>query len=279
MRSPRVARNRSCRRLPHFKFHPILAILLTALLTTATPASAWGPDGHRIVATLAEAQLDESVRPEVLRLLAISGEGSLAEVSNWADDVREDPAQRELSRRTSRMHYVNFNDARCQFEAESICARGQCVVAAIDRYADALGDRSLSDAERAESLRFLVHFVADVHQPLHAGYRPDKGGNLFQIRLDGKGGNLHSVWDSRIIASRKVSWQAYAQRLALESPAVADGDPRAWAEQSCRITRDGVYPASRNLTPAYLADQLETVDQQIQRASARLAMLLNQSLR
>jgi hypothetical protein len=228
---------------------------------------------------LAEAQLDASARPEVLRLLAISGNDSLADVSNWADDVREDPAQRELSRQTSRMHYVNFNDARCHFEAESICAGGQCVVAAIDRYAGTLGDRSRSDAERAEALRFLAHFVADVHQPLHAGYRPDKGGNTFQIRLDGKGGNLHSVWDSRIIASRKISWQAYARQLASKPLAIADGDPRAWAEQSCRITRDGVYPPSRNITPAYLADHLETVDQQLQRGSARLAMLLNQSLK
>lgn len=279
MTTTRVDRNRSCRRLPHISFRFVQTALLAALLIAAAPALAWGPDGHRIVATLAEAQLDDSSRPEVLRLLAISGDGNLADVSNWADDVREDPARRELSRQTARMHYVNFNDARCQFEAESICASGQCVVAAIDKFAGSLRDKSLSDAQRAEALRFLVHFVADAHQPLHAGYRPDKGGNTFQIRIDGKGGNLHSVWDSRIIASREISWQAYAQRLASEMPAIGDGDPRAWAEQSCRITRVGVYPTSRNITPTYLADQLETVDQQLQRASARLAMLLNQSLR
>lgn len=248
-------------------------------MTLANPACAWGPDGHRIIASMAEAQLDDSTRSEVMRLLATSGDRSLAGASNWADDARKDPAQQSLSRQTSRMHYVNFSDARCQFEVKSICANGQCVVAAIDNYARKLGNRTLPDRERAESLRFLVHLVADVHQPLHAGYRPDKGGNMFQIRLDGKGTNLHSVWDSRIIGSRRISWRRYTQRLLRKSPVAGGGDARAWAEQSCRITRTGIYPASRNITPAYLTNQLDTVDLQLQRASSRLALLLSQSLR
>jgi len=247
-------------------------------MTLALPAFAWGPDGHRIVAHLAEEQLDASTQSEVLRLLAISGDGSLADVANWADDVREDPAQAELSRRTSPMHYVNFKDSSCKFESELICANGQCVVAAIENYAGKLGNRNLPDADRAQALRFLVHFVADVHQPLHAGYRPDKGGNTFQVRIDGEGSNLHSVWDSRIIGSRRISWQEYARQLSGNPTVGAEGEARVWAEESCRITRDKVYPPGRTITPTYMASKLETVDLQLQLGAARLALLLNQSL-
>lgn len=256
----------------------ILAALSVSILAMAIPVRAWGPDGHRIVAELAEAQIDDSTRSEVLRLLAISGDDSLADVANWADDVREDPAQQKLSRQTSRLHYVNFNDARCQFEADSVCANGQCVVAAIETFTGMLGDESLPDAVRAQSLRFLVHFVADAHQPLHNGYRADRGGNSYQVQINGKGSNLHSVWDSRITGSRHIRWQDYAQRLSRNPPVPADGDARTWVEQSCRITRDGVYPATRTITPTYLARQLDTVDLQLQRASARLASLLNEAL-
>ncbi|MGB0132333.1 S1/P1 nuclease [Dokdonella sp.] len=253
--------------------------LFVSLLFVTIPALAWGPDGHRIVASLAQAQLDDSSRAEVMRLLAASGDSSLADVSNWADDVREDPTQQELSRQTSRMHYVNFDDAGCQFEAESICANGQCVVAAIDHYANALGDRELSDAERAEALRFLVHFVADVHQPLHAGYRADKGGNTFQVQIDGEGSNLHRIWDSKIISSRHIDWPQYTDLLKQNSAVAAKGSAREWAEQSCSITRSDFYPANRTISASYLANQLDTVDQQLQRAAARLALLLNQSTR
>lgn len=256
----------------------IVVAITAGILALPVPALAWGPDGHRIVASLAEAQLDDSTRSELTSLLAVSGDGTLADVSNWADEVREDPAQKELSGQTFRMHFVNFTDASCQFTADSICANGQCVVAAIGHYAEILGNHQLADAQRAQALRFLVHFVADVHQPLHAGYRPDKGGNTFQVRIDGKGSNLHSIWDSKITGSRRVSWQEYAKLLSRKTAIAPDGDARAWAQESCRITRDDVYPASRTITPDYLDGHLDTVDLQLQRASARLASLLNKAL-
>lgn len=279
MTATRAARSNPCKPLFRSTLKWIPAALCALLSVAVNPALAWGPDGHRIVASLAEAQLDDSTRTEVMRLLAVSGDSSLADVSNWADDVREDPAQQELSRQTSRLHYINFSDSGCRFEAESICAKGQCVVAAIEKYADRLANKKLSDAQRAESLRFLVHFVADAHQPLHAGYRPDKGGNTFQVRIDGEGSNLHRVWDSKIISSRHLAWPEYARQLSPEPSIAANGDAREWAEQSCRITRHDVYPTSRNITPTYLANQLDTVDLQLRRAAARLALVLNRSLR
>ena len=102
-----------------------------------------------------------------------------------------------------------------------------------------LADRSRPDAERAQALKFLVHFVGDAHQPLHAGYARDRGGNTFQLQVDGRGTNLHALWDSGLLAG-------IGERPLLKTlrhlPPPQDGieDPQAWAEASCRIVlRDG----------------------------------------
>ena len=231
----------------------VCAIAILALGTMPLPACAWGAAGHRIIAAMAEERLSPAARAEARRLLAPSGAGSLADVAAWADEVREDPAQRDLARATSKFHFINFGDARCRLEPARDCANGDCVVAAVARYAGLLGDRSRSDAERAQALRFLVHFVGDAHQPLHAGYRHDRGGNNHQVRLGDKGTNLHSVWDFNVLASRKLGWRKYALRLQPPARARAGGTPRDWAAESCRITRDeGVYPRSRTLDARYL---------------------------
>jgi hypothetical protein len=253
--------------------------LALALLALPSAAFAWGPAGHRMVAALAEAQLHASARREVLHLLAVSADISLADVANWADDIRDDPLGSALARQTTRMHFINFPDSGCHYDAARICAGGQCVVAAIDAYAAALGDRTRPDQERAQALRFLVHFVGDVHQPLHAGYRPDRGGNNYQVRIDGKGSNLHSIWDSRILGSRRLGWKDYARRLERQPIADDDENPIDWAEQSCRVVRDdGVYPGSRTIDKAYLARMRPLAELQIRRAGARLATLLNREL-
>ena len=254
-----------------------LALVLLAMLPSL--ALAWGPSGHRMVASLAEQQIDANSRSEIQHLLGVVGASSLVDIANWADEMREDPAQSALSRATSRLHYVNFSDSRCHYDAARICPNGQCVVAAIKRYAKVLGDRGAGDAARADALRFLVHFVGDAHQPLHDGYRPDRGGNNFQVRYKGKGTNLHTIWDSRILASRHLGWQAYARRL--ERPPVVDhdDDPVDWAEQSCRITRDdGVYPTSRTIDDVYLDRMRPIVEGQVRLAAKRLADLLDRSL-
>jgi len=253
-----------------------LAVLIALLPAIAL---AWGPNGHRMVARLAEDQLNAQTETEVQRLLTTLGATSLVDIANWADEMRSDPQQRELSRATSRLHYVNFTDSRCHYDPPKICANGQCVVAAINRYAALLGDRSASDRNRAEALRYLVHFVADAHQPLHAGYRSDRGGNDHQVRIEGKGSNLHSIWDSKIIASRHVGWPDYARRLEHQPIADEDENPIDWAEQSCRITRDdGVYPQGRTIDKAYMDRMRPITERQLRLAGKRLADLLDRSL-
>ena len=255
----------------------LLAFFLIAVLPSA--AHAWGPAGHRMVATLAENQVDIKTHAEIQRLLRIFGASSLADIANWADEIRSDPAQRELSRGTAPLHYVNFSDSRCHYEPEKICVNEACVVGAIIRYTAVLGDRRATEVMRAGALRFLVHLVGDVHQPLHAGYRPDRGGNNYQVQFNGKGSNLHAIWDSQVLASRHVRWTDYARRL--ERPKVSDDDqdPVDWAEQSCRVTRDdAIYPAGHRINKAYLDRMRPLAERQIRLAGKRLAEILQRSL-
>lgn len=250
------------------------------VLAWAGDAYGWGARGHRIVAAMAEARLDAPVEAEVQRLLAITGAHELADVAAWADEVREEQPQSALAKATTKLHYINFADSACRYDAARDCRDGQCVVAAIDRYAAILGDRARPDAERAEALRFLVHFVADAHQPLHAGYRSDRGGNTFQVQLNGKGTNLHSVWDFDVLATRRIGWRRYAAALQPPRRESARGTPRDWAEASCRLTRDaGIYPATRKLDARYLAAMQAIAEQRLQRAAIELAALLDRTLK
>ncbi|NCT69011.1 MAG: S1/P1 nuclease [Rhodanobacteraceae bacterium] len=249
------------------------SLLCSLLLALPALAHAWGPAGHRLVGDLAERQLTPAAKAEAHRLL---GRESLADVAPWADELRNDPARHELGRATARLHFVNFDGPSCRYDAKRDCPGGQCVIAAIERYARVLGDRSRPAAERAEALRFLVHFVGDAHQPLHAGYRDDRGGNQYQVQLRGRGTNLHAVWDSQVLASAGQAWPAQAARLA-KTPLRAGGTPVQWAEESCRATR-AIYPRGHRLDARYLARERPLAERRVRQAAARLAGLLNREL-
>lgn len=262
----------------HRGFGRRLAIGLVAILLCTPPALAWGPRGHRIVARLAEAQLTPRAWAEARRLLALRGARHLSDIANWADELRDtDPG---LYRQTGRMHFVNFESPDCIYRPPRDCRRDRCAVAAIGKYSAILADRSASPAERAEALAFVVHLVADVHQPLHADYRHDAGGNDFQVRWRGRSTSLHHVWDSLLIDSTGLSAAAFADKLQAERPPVAaGGTPAEWAEESCRLDLDGgVYPPTHVIDDAYVQRELPVVEQRLRQAGARLAALLNRDL-
>ena len=120
-----------------------------------------GVAGHRLVATLAEQQLTPRTKSEIDRLLAAELGATLASISTRADESR--------SPRTAPWHYVNLpRDADCQYDAARDCPNGQCVVGAIERQLKVLV-AAASDTEKLQALKYLVHFVADIHQPLHVG--------------------------------------------------------------------------------------------------------------
>lgn len=261
------------------------AVLLACLVIA--PAQAWGPLGHSMVAELAQRHLSPAAEAEVVRLLAPEHTSSLADIANWPDQMQDDPAMAALWKQTRGQHYINFRGgSACDYVPPRDCRKGNCVVSALEYYVGVLGDRSQSDKARRNALKFVVHFVGDIHQPLHAGYRDDKGGNTFQVQFEGKGSNLHKVWDSSMLYSRDLDWQQYAQRLdsavpvALPAPIAPLDNPYAqWAEESCRITAEpGFYPSGHTIDKAYVKAELPEAELRLRQAGRRLAAVLNLAL-
>jgi hypothetical protein len=272
-------------RMQPMNIAPLLstAALAVALTLVSTDALAWGAQGHRLVGSVAEQRLTAQTRAEVARLLANEPTPTLAAIAPWADELRaKDPG---LGKRSSSWHYVNLGEDDCLYEAERNCRNGNCVVEALKTQTAILADRSRPDAERAQALKFVVHFVGDIHQPMHAGYSHDKGGNDFQVQFNGRGTNLHSLWDSGMLNTRKLDDAQYVQRLdALPAPRFAkrsniDADAAQWAEASCRIAiAPGVYPATRTLSEEYTTTYRPVAERELRLAGERLAVLLNDTL-
>ena len=280
---------------------PLAGVALAVLLFSALPApvAAWGALGHSMVGELAERHLDPKAKAEIATLLAGEANPNLAGIANWADTLRnEDP---ERFKATSRWHYINAKGGGCGFDVARDCADGNCVVSAIETQRKILADRSQPIEARRDALKFIVHFVGDAHQPMHAGNRTDAGGNGFQVSLrtpiepeayarakyvDGvMGTNLHSVWDYYILASRGLGLQAYSNKLdalpwpPYPAPTQYDVMPLAWSGESCRlIDARALYPAEHKMDHAYLDAMRPLAEQRIRQAAWRLAQLLNQTL-
>jgi hypothetical protein len=262
-----------------------LTIALLACLVIA-PVQAWGPLGHSVVAELAQRHLSPAAEAEVERLLAPDHTRSLADIASWPDQIQDDPAQAALWKQTRGLHYIDFVHGDCNYVPPRDCRNGVCVVAGLQHYVAVLGDRSQSDAARLEALKFVVHFAGDIHQPLHAGSRDDKGGNTYQVQFEGKGTNLHRVWDSGLLKTRGLDAQAYAQTLDARGPvsmplpiAPLDNPYAQWAEESCRITAEaGFYPADHKISHAYVDAELPVAELRLREGGRRLAEVLNLTL-
>lgn len=248
------------------------ALIFVSSAMLATNAQAWGADGHRLVAEAAEAQLSAPARAEVTRLLALEPGATLSSISTWADEVRA-PS-------TGPWHYVNFpRDADCSYSAEQMCMGGSCVVGAIDRQVAVLASKA-PDEDRLKALKYVVHFVADVHQPLHAGFADDRGGNSYQLQAYGRGTNLHALWDSGLIRQWPGGLPALRAAVAASpAPASSKLAPAAWAVESCRVVSTaGYYPVGRQLDSEYGQRWSAKLTQRIAFAAQRLTAVLNDAL-
>lgn len=247
----------------------VCAVLAALAWLCGPDAHAWGAQGHRVIATLAEKELTPAARKEVNRLLALEPGQTLVSVSTWADEHRSEPSRP--------WHYVNFPRGNCRYKARRDCAGGRCVIAAIQTQIEILAS-SAPDEERLVALKYLIHFAGDVHQPLHAGFQDDKGGNTYQLQAFAHGSNLHALWDSGLIESLGEDTRALAARLARK------GKVKPWtatqaAQESCRIVAgSGFYP-SRVVDDDYIAAYIPAMEGRLALAGARLAELLNRVLK
>lgn len=245
-----------------------LLVVVLSFFAFGSPVSAWGVDAHRLIAEQAERLLMPNAAAEVRRLLSSEPGATMGSVASWADEVR--------TLTDARWHYVNLLPrAGCRYEEGRDCFDGNCVVAAIVRQSGILGS-SASDAEQLKALKFLIHLVADVHQPLHAGHAEDRGGNLFQLQAHGRGTNLHAVWDSGLVANWQGGLSALEAAVRAGGQSTASGAPALWAEESCRLVEEPwFYPNARLLDEAYSSRARVVVVDRLRLAADRLANLLN----
>jgi hypothetical protein len=236
------------------------------VLWCARSAGAWGCDAHHVVAIVASALLGPSARTEATRLLErhpIDGRdrgcrasrNSLADVSMWADAIRDD------ERRTSTWHYHNLPRDAAREEVRRLCPFGGCVGAAVRRELATLASER-SGEDRARALRFVVHLVADLHQPLHAVTNGDRGGNcvpvsVFETRpraLDDGARyepNLHAAWDTTLVrallARREHTPGEMAEELRRRFRDEVDAARRgsvdldAWTWEAHQIANETIY--------------------------------------
>jgi len=274
-----------------------LLFILVLTLFSKSDLHAWGEQGHRIVGLIAADQLTATAKKNVEWLL--DGR-SLAEVANWADTLTGEQVQ------TAPWHYVNIPHEAAAYDRDRDCPRQPGVAAGArnDRWRDCIVDRityweerlanaTLDRADRATALKFVVHFVGDLHQPLHAS-GVAAGGNTIKVRVFGQEDcsndparsfpcNLHSVWDTRLIARKNLEDQTYLAALkkliaTKDLAAQPVGTPVQWAEESVKLAKEAIVADGENIDEGYYRRHITVIDERMALAGVRLAAELNRIL-
>ena len=225
----------------------LLMGLLVALLPT--PALAWWEYGHETVAKIALAEVKPATR---VRVRAMMRQGALLETPTCKVDTVEGLAYwpdcikglRDRFSYAFSWHYQNADVCK-PFDLKPACADGNCVSAQVTRNTKLLADKSLPMRERLMALAFLVHFVGDLHMPLHAGDRGDLGGNRVKASYGifaGSRLNLHAIWDG-YLAERAISTPPGGAKGLLSEihPGMADGTVEDWSRESWQVAHDATY--------------------------------------
>ena len=244
----------------------------------ASPASAWGPAGHRIIASVAQEHLNARARARLSYLLG--SETTLADVATWADDVRDERPE------TRAWHYINIPPAATDLRPQRDCPGRNCVSDKIRQFVGIARLAIRDKSEVREAVKYLIHLVGDLHQPLHAGFAEDKGGNQIPVIVDGRESNLHSTWDSTIVKRLGSDEAEIAQHLnrgitTHQKKQWQKGRPREWAWESHLLAvrvAYGALPAGspKTLEGHYLAQATAVSEEQLAKAGIRLAAVINE---
>ena len=259
-----------------------------ALTLVPSPALAWGKTGHRVVAAIADTQLSGLARAHIEEILG-PGE-SLDEAANWPDEMRS--ASGQFWQKTSvPWHYMDFNGVIYDHAPPEGDA-----LEALNRFTAVLKDPGASLLDKQLALRFVVHLVGDLHQPLHVGRVGDEGGNKIKVTFFGKPSNLHVVWDSGLPDNEQLSFTELSAKLErhLSNQQLIDWwdiNPRDWVSESAQV-REQIYadlprakkPAGKkrkgeevlpDVSYSYVYKFQPVMERQLQRGGVRLAAYLN----
>lgn len=241
-------------------------------------ALAWGRTGHRAAAKMAEDRLTPAARAAVR---AILGPGlSMADASTWADQQRE-------NEESYRWHFVNIPISAKRYDSR-YCSRKGCIVSKIDDFMQILQNPKADKGQKHDALKFLIHLVADLHQPLHVGDHNNLGGNRLQVLFFGEGSNLHRVWDSQVMDRHTKSENVWLWDFdfVANPKMVAEwskGTPEDWATESLLVAGDAfrlpgsgrMIRSGERLGNEYYRFALPVIRTQLARAGIRTAFILN----
>ena len=271
------------------------AVLAVLGLAMPSPALAWGYYAHRTTADIALANVKPETRAAIARLLRHSAElgtpgcriETLADAATWPDCLRGESWRWGY---TFAWHYRTAPVCEA-YDPRSNCAGGNCILAQIERNQRILADESLPANVRLEALAFMIHFVGDVHMPLHSGDREDRGGNDRKTAYGiVPGMNLHWIWDGALAERAITSAQPSLVRRysAAEHHALAGGDAAEWGRESWEISRDFVYlnafgrdpcdgelPDETALTQEAIAEAVPISQRRVTQAGLRMADMLD----
>jgi len=287
-------------------------LMLSALIRTVpllvllipVRASGWGNDGHYIAAVIAADNLTPAARSHVASVLKVPTDKITAAME--AASIRPDSKFREEDPSTKPWHFIDICLIDQRIDVPLRCPAGNCVTGKIDEYTQRLKEGGYDRWGADGDLAFLIHFVADLHQPLHAANDEDLGGNCVLVESQPRARNLHAAWDTTIVrylersvdsGSPESTAHKLEQKYASERPMAVwfrgRTDDIAW--ESNQIARSDIYTALRipiepceppagrcdnepvvDLSPAYLDRAGIIAGHQLAKAGFRLASLLNQ---
>lgn len=257
-----------------------------------TECFAWGKTGHTVIGTLAIAQLQPHARSEMENIIKPGPLDDLAmeEACNWPDVMRN----MEEWEWSSPLHYVNiprgdetYDQSRdCPIPSDdAIHPEPRCATEAIKYYAAELTNQQLTGLERWRAFAWVCHLVGDLHQPLHAGFADDQGGNLVEVNFNNEQVNLHRFWDSVLINEQAGSWQILLDQLTVLPPVQVSSDwspvmVNDWTTEMHALTSTPgtMYPLSEDIDEVFAQQSWILVQAQIRLAAARLASIINSEL-
>lgn len=255
----------------------ILGILST--LVVAVVLISWGVTGHRTIGKIAENHLSTKAKAAVRELL---GSESLADVSTWADEVRSQPEMK----RTGPWHYLDlplglsYPEFQKQVEGMTV----ENVYSALLKCEHELTSPEMTREQKVQALKFIVHFVGDLHQPMHVSRAEDKGGNTIQLNYEGQGINLHSLWDTYLLEHQGLSYEQLAEKydhVSEQQIKQWQSDPlMKWIWESYQISSK-LYAEvdamkGRSIDETYYKAHIGIIGTRIQQAGIRLAGVLNE---
>jgi hypothetical protein len=221
--------------------------------------------------------------PEILKTIRKKFNiNHLANVASWADAIKKSKHKPDV------LHYTNIAVNHRTYNQKRDCPRKRCVTEKIKEYESLLIDPESSRKTRKEAFKFLIHLVADVHQPMHLGYEKDRGGNEIAVFFGGKPTNLHRVWDRDLIFLAGNTPLQFARQLnraiTLENKEQwVGGTSDDWSNESRALVLDYGYrlqfSKGREISLNYIHEGRKIVEERLQRAGVRLAELLNRLLK